>query len=465
MRWFPLLLGTYRGKQMKIVQRRALGTQSVYDLGLAQDHNFVVQGGLVASNCFNKSHSTAYGYVTYQTAYLKANYPVEYMAALLTANSGDQDKVQKYIATCIAMGITVDPPDINRSGVDFTPTDNHILFGLSAVRNVGGAAIDNILAARESGPFQSLADLCDRIDPRVVNRRALEALIHCGGMDFLDTNRHQLVQGIELTLGWAQSRARDRAIGQGNLFDLMGGGSSNDTAVPVNALDSAPKAAPVEDYPESEKLRMEKELLGFYISNHPLREVEKPARLMAPISLANLETQPEAITLSAIVLITEVKSVVTKKGDRMAIAQIEDLTGKTEAVVFPKSFERIGQYIQADKRLMIWGKVDRRDEQVQFILDDAEPIEEVRFVMVEIPASDAANIQVQQQIKQVLRSQAGEAAHEAKVAVVAKIKGLQDSQFVRLGAQFRVLDESLTVEALKQAGFQATASGLFEQVA
>jgi DNA polymerase III subunit alpha len=447
----------------KILQRRSLGLQTVYDIGLAQDHNFVVQGGLVASNCFNKSHSTAYGYVTYQTAYLKANYPVEYMAALLTANSGDQDKVQKYIATCISMGITVDPPDINLSGVDFTPTDNHILFGLSAVRNVGGAAIDNILAAREEGPFVSLADLCDRIDPRVVNRRALEALIHCGGMDFIDTNRHQLVQDLELMLEWAQSRARDRAIGQGNLFDLMGGGG--DTEAPVNALDSAPKAAPVEDFPESEKLRMEKELLGFYISNHPLREVEKPARLMAPISLANLETQPEGMTLSAIVLITEVKAVVTKKGDRMAIAQIEDLTGKTEAVVFPKSFERVGQYILADKRLMIWGKVDRRDDQVQFILDDAEPIEEVRFVMVEIPAQDAANIQVQQQIKQVLRSQAGETAHEAKVAVVAKIKGLQDSQFVRMGAQFRVLDEQLTVAALKQAGFQATASGLFETVA
>jgi DNA polymerase III subunit alpha len=449
---------------VKIVQRRSLGIQSVYDIGLAQDHNFMVQGGLIASNCFNKSHSTAYGYVTYQTAYLKANYPVEYMAALLTANSGDQDKVQKYIATCVAMGITVDPPDINRSGVDFTPTDNRILFGLSAVRNVGGAAIDNILAAREDGgAFQSLADLCDRIDPRVVNRRALEALIHCGGMDYFDPNRNQLVHDLEVILDWAQSRARDRAIGQGNLFDLMGGGGETET--PVNALESAPKAAPVEDFPESEKLRLEKELLGFYISNHPLREVAKPARLMAPISLANLESQPDNMTLSAIVLITEVKPIVTKKGDRMAIAQIEDLTGKTEAVVFPKSYERIGEHIRADQRLMIWGKVDRRDEQIQFILDDAEPIEEVRFVMVEIPALDAANIQVQQRIKEVLRSQSGETAHDAKVAVVAKIQGQQESQFVRLGAQFRVQNELATVDALKQAGFNATATGLMESVA
>jgi DNA polymerase-3 subunit alpha len=247
------------------------------------------------------------------------------------------------------------------------------------------------------------------------------------------------------------------------LFDLMGGGG--ETEAPVNALESAPKATPVEDFPESEKLRLEKELLGFYISNHPLREVAKPARLMAPISLANLESQPENMTLSAIVLITEVKPIVTKKGDRMAIAQIEDLTGKTEAVIFPKSFERIGEHIRADQRLMIWGKVDRRDEQIQFILDDAEPIEEVRFVMVEIPALDAANIQVQQRIKEVLRSQSGETAHDAKVAVVAKIQGQQESQFVRLGAQFRVQNEQATVDALKHAGFNATATGLMESVA
>ena len=120
---------------------------------------------LFAEYCFNKSHSTAYGYITYQTAYLKANYPVEYMAALLTSNSGDQDKVQKYIATCISMGITVEPPSINRSGIDFTPLSESILFGLSAVRNVGGGAIENVLAAREDGPFVSLPDLCDRIDP------------------------------------------------------------------------------------------------------------------------------------------------------------------------------------------------------------------------------------------------------------------------------------------------------------
>lgn len=447
---------------VKIVSRRSLGIQPVYDLGLAQDHNFLVANGLIASNCFNKSHSTAYGYVTYQTAYLKANYPVEYMAALLTANSGDQDKVQRYIATCINMGIEVEPPDINRSGVDFTPLEKNILFGLSAVRNVGQGAIEALIEAREEeGPFVSLADLCDRIDSRVVNRRALEALIHSGGLDELEPNRHQLVKDLELILEWAQSRAKDRAIGQGNLFDVM---SSNVAEAPA-AYESAPKAPPVEDYPESDKLRLEKEILGFYISNHPLREVERPARLMAPISLANLEEQPENTTVSAIVLLTEVKPIITKKGDRMAIVQAEDLTGKAEGVVFPKSFERIGEHIETDLRLMIWGKVDRRDDRIQLIIEDAEPIEEVRFVMVEIPAQDAGNIQRQQQLRDLLRQQSGEGFGGAKVSVVAKIQGQHQSQLVRLGPQFRVQDERAAVHALSQAGFQAQSSGLLNATA
>ena len=446
---------------VKIIRRRSLGIQKVYDLGLERHHNFLIEGGFVASNCFNKSHSTAYGYVTYQTAYLKANFPVEYMAALLTANSGDQDKIQKYIATCINMGIEVVSPDINRSGVDFTPIQDRILFGLSAVRNVGQGAIENILESRDAdGPFASLPELCDRVDPRVVNRRALEALIHSGALDCINENRHQLIQDLDLVLDWAQSRAKDRAIGQGNLFDVMAAGQSADSAIEVS-YESAPKAPPVEDFPEPEKLRLEKELLGFYISNHPLREVERPGRLMAPVSLANLEEAPNELTVSAIVLITELKPIVTKKGDRMAIIQIEDLTGKAEAVVFPRTFERVGHYIETDRRLMVWGKVDRRDDRIQIIIEDAEPIEDVRLVMVEIPAQDASNIQKQQQLKEILRHQSGE-NHQGKVAVVAKIVAQEQSQLVRLGVQFRVEDERETVQALQSKGFKAESTVLMK---
>ncbi|MEA5450792.1 OB-fold nucleic acid binding domain-containing protein [Leptolyngbya sp. CCNP1308] len=445
----------------KIISRQSLGVQPVYDIGVAHDHNFLLADGQVASNCFNKSHSTAYGFVTFQTAYLKANYPVEYMAALLTSNSGDQDKVQMHIGNCIAMGIEVLPPDINRSLVDFTPEGKSILFGLSAVRNVGLGAIECILKNREEdGPFKSLPELCDRVDLHSVNRRALESLILAGALDKLDPNRNQLMQDLELVIDWAQGRAKDREIGQGNLFDMMLGGGDTQAASPASGYETAPKAPLVSDFESQEKLRQEKELLGFYISDHPLKSVQRSARVLAPINLAELHEQPDNVTLSAIVILASVKPVVTKKGDRMAIVQLEDLTGQVEAVVFPKSFERISQHIVADKRLMIWGKVDRRDDRVQFIIDDAESIEDVRMVMVELDPRLAGDIEQQHRLRNVIRSNQGDDPKYARVPVIAVIGGNQQRQFVRLGAQFRVKDPEATVTALVNANFQAKATPL-----
>ncbi len=443
---------------VKIISRQALGTQPVFDIGVSSDdHNFLLANGLVASNCFNKSHSTAYGYVTYQTAYLKANYPIEYMAALLTTNSGDQDKVQRYIASCMAMGIRVEPPDVNRSGVDFTPLEDRILFGLGGVRNVGMGPIESLLAARDQdGAFKSLADLCDRVDSRTVNRRALEALIYCGAFDTLEPNRQQLIKDLDLVIDWAQSRAKDRASGQGNLFDLFGGTTVKEAPA---SFTLAPKAPLVPDFPQQEKLRLEKEILGFYISDHPLKALRESARVLAPISLSNLADYKEGTSVSAIVMLTSIKPVVTKKGDRMAIIQIEDLTGHTEAVVFPKSFERIGQYIVADARLMVWGKVDRRDDQVQFIIDDAEPIEAVRMVMVELDPTLASDIEQQHRLRNVLLQQRGE-DDKAKVSVVAIVSAQDKRHFVRFGPQFRVQDDQAAMHALTKAGFQARVSSL-----
>ncbi|HSM84236.1 MAG TPA: OB-fold nucleic acid binding domain-containing protein [Nodosilinea sp.] len=444
----------------KIISRQSLGVQPVYDIGVARDHNFLLADGQVAANCFNKSHSTAYGFVTFQTAYLKANYPVEYMAALLTSNSGDQDKVQMHIGNCIAMGIEVLPPDINRSLVDFTPEGKSILFGLSAVRNVGLGAIECILKNREQdGPFKSLAELCDRIDLHSVNRRALESLILAGALDPIDPNRNQLMQDLELVLDWAQGRAKDREIGQGNLFDMMLGGDTQN-ASPATGYETAPKAPSVDDFEPQEKLRQEKELLGFYISDHPLKSVQRSARVLAPINLAELHEQPDNVTLSAIVILASVKPVITKKGDRMAIVQLEDLTGQSEAVVFPKSFERIGQHIVADKRLMIWGKVDRRDDRVQFIIDDAESIEDVRMVMVELDPRLAGDIEQQHRLRNVIRSNQGDDPKYARVPVIAVIGANQQRQFVRLGAQFRVKDPEAAVNALVKADFKARATPL-----
>jgi DNA polymerase-3 subunit alpha len=420
-----------------------------------------------AEYCFNKSHSCAYGYVTFQTAYLKANYPVEYMAALLTANSGDQDKVQRYIASCLAMGIQVEPPDINRSDVDFTPIGHSILFGLSAVRNVGMGPIEAILTVRaEAGDFKSLAELCDRlvcsenpkVDLRSVNRRALEALIYSGAFDRLEPNRHQLIQDLEPVLDWAQSRARDRESGQGNLFDLLGGGSAI-VQEPAARYEAAPKAPSVEDYPQQEKLRLEKEILGFYISDHPLKAIQASARILAPINLSDLGDYSDGTSVSAIALITSIKAVTTKKGDRMAIIQLEDLTGQTEAVVFPKSFERVQTHLLADARLMVWGKVDRRDDQVQFIVDDVEPVDEVRMVMVELEPTVASDIEQQHRLRTVLLQHRGE-DDRAKIPVVAIVRNQEKRYFVRFGPQFRVQNHQATISALSKAGFQARTESL-----
>ncbi|MEM6598614.1 MAG: OB-fold nucleic acid binding domain-containing protein, partial [Cyanobacteria bacterium P01_C01_bin.69] len=416
---------------------------------------------LFAEYCFNKSHSTAYGFVTFQTAYLKANYPVEYMAALLTAISGDQDKVQMYIASCLSMNIQVLPPDVNQSEVDFTPLDNEILFGLSAVRNVGLGAIEALIMSRqEEGPFKSLADLCDRVDLRAVNKRALEALILSGAFEGIEANRQQLMHDLELVVDWAQSRAKDREVGQGNLFDMLGAAPAADG--PAITFESAPKAPPTPDYDTQERLRLEKDLLGFYISDHPLKNIQHSSKILAPIELATLGERPEKVTLTAIVMLSMVKPVTTKKGDSMAVVQIEDLTGHAEAVVFPKAYARIGQYVKPDARLMIWGKVDRRDDRVQMIIDDVQPIETVSMVMLDIEPSVAGDIKKQNRLRDVLRVLQGEDKFAAKTPVIAVIRTRNQSHAVRLGNQYRVRNAEAAVAALQAANFNARATPLLK---
>ncbi len=448
---------------VKIVSRKSLKTQNVYDIGLERDHNFVIKNGLIASNCFNKSHSTAYGYVTYQTAYLKANYPLEYMAALLTANSGDKDKVQKYIATCMNMGIQIESPDINSSEVDFTPSGGKILFGLSAVRNVGENARNCILEAREEGgKFKSLADFCDRVDLGTVNRRTLQSLINCGAFDKINSNRNQLIHDLEPVYDWAQSRARDRASGQGNLFDLLGGTWSNNTGANnqgMNTVLNPPKAKEVPDLPPQEKLRMEKELLGFYVSDHPLKSIRKSesTKLLSPINMTQLKFQREEAMVCVVVMLNNVKKVITKKGDPMAILQIEDLTTTGEAVVFPKTYERINSILQVDAKLIIWGKVDKKDDQAQLIVDDAEPVENVELVLIEMTPQQAATIEEHHKLRTILKDlkeKSGE-KEKGKIPVIGIIQAGNSLQRVRFGRQYWVQDSTSAIMALHNGRFFA----------
>jgi DNA polymerase-3 subunit alpha len=355
------------------------------------------------------------------------------------------------------MGIQIDPPDINRSGVDFTPAGGKVLFGLSAVRNVGQSAIASILEARESGDeFKSLADFCDRVDLGAVNRRTLESLIYCGAFDKIDSNRNQLLHDLPLVYDWAQSRAKDRATGQGNLFDLLGGGFSNinNNNQAQNSFDIAPKAKPVPDLPPQEKLRREKELLGFYVSDHPLKSIRNSARVLAPINLSQLSDQKEDTVICAVVMLNNVKKVITKKGDPMAILQIEDLTSQSEAVAFPKSYERISSLLQVDARLIIWGKVDRRDDQTQFIVEDAEPVETVQMVMVELSTQQAATIEEQHRLRTILQEQSGD-KEKAKVPIIGIVQAGNSRHLVRFGRQFWVQDSRSTVLALQNARFLA----------
>ncbi|MEG4518143.1 DNA polymerase III subunit alpha [Microcoleus sp. AT9b-C5] len=445
-----------------------------------------------AEYCFNKSHSMAYAYITYQTAYLKANYPLEYMAALLTANRGDQDKVQKYIANCLKLGIEVEPPDINSSELTFTPlpkqrtgaAKDKILFGISAVKNVGEAAIENILAARhEGGQFKSLPDLCDRVNLHSVNRRALEALIQCGAFDKIENNRKQLVNDLEGVMKWAQERKRDRESGQGNLFDLLG---ANSFGKSVNTYESAPKSKLVKDFDQQEKLRLEKELLGFYVSEHPLKFLMQVNEDPDVVTLEQLADKKGKV--SVIVMLSAIKMVVTKKGDSMAILQLEDLTAQIKAVVFPKAYEQVKPYIVENAILHISGKIEKDGEEIQIIVDTAKPVETVQveeeieneepeinndwpaepvntvrstkpvevleMVIVKLTPQQVQDGKKLNSLKAILQelSNRGEGA---SVSVGGIVVGEYSCQPLRINPQLWVQDGEGTVSRLKSAGFDA----------
>ncbi len=411
---------------------------------------------LFAEYCFNKSHSTAYGAVTYQTAFLKAHFPVAYMAALLSVNSGSTDKMQRYISNCYSMGIEVISPSINLSGYDFTIKNEQILFGLSAIKNLGDSAIKNIIDNRNKfGAFKSLSDLCDRLPVNILNKRNLESLIHCGALDEFskDKNRAQLLADLEYVTEWAASRNRDRISGQGNLFDIDN---------KIDSLDiSLNKNTKVEDYTLIEKLRLEKQLLGFYLSDHPLKHLSKPARLISPISISLLEEFKDKSKISLVGMIPELRQITTKKGDRMAIIQLEDLSGTCEAVVFPKTYLRLSEFLITDTRLLVWGTIDKRSDKTQLIVEDCREIDNLKLLIINLKCEQASDIRVQNKIRNCLiKFKADRDKCGVKTPVLAAVKSNDSVTYVKFGDQFCVSDINGAAKLLESNSFNVNLQSL-----
>ena len=279
-------------------------------------------------------------------------------------------------------------------------------------------------------------------------------------MDALEpqANRAQLIADLDLLLDWAGSRARDRASGQGNLFDLMAA-PADDAPDSSSDLSLAPKAASVKDYHPSEKLKLEKDLVGFYLSDHPLKQLTAPARLLAPIGLGYLEEQPDKSKVSAIAMVSEMRQVTTRKGDRMAILQLEDLTGSCEAVVFPKSYARLSDHLMAEARLLVWAAVDRRDERVQLIVDDCRAIDDLRLLLVELDPDQASDVAVQHKLRECLQAHRPDQDElGVRVPVVAAVRRGPEVRYVRLGPQFCVKDVAAAQRHLQNSAFTVSCS-------
>lgn len=302
---------------------------------------------------FNKSHSAAYAFLSYRTAFLKANYPVEFMAAVLSSELGDSDKLAVFLRECQEMGIEVKPPDINVSGLNFTVDNNHIRFGLGAIKGVGEAAAKKIIAAREQeGAFNDLVDLCERIG-RNLNRRVLENLCKSGALDCFGCRRSQIFAVIEEALQLSQQTSADKAAGQGSLFDLMDAGESN------------PMELHYPDVPEwdtTEILAYEKELLGFYVTGHPLSQYEETLKIFEVQSIGELLRQKEECLTRTGGIITTVQMKRSKKDQRQwAIIGIESFDGTIEGLVFADTYEEYAELIKPDTPVLVEGNVSNRD--------------------------------------------------------------------------------------------------------
>lgn len=376
-----------------------------------------------AEYCFNKSHSQAYAFLTYQTAYLKTHYPVEYMTALLSSVSGDQDKVQGYIAECQSMGIDVLPPDVNVSGRDFTADGNAIRFGMGAVRNCGEAAVDEIVAKREEkGKYNSIQDLIARIDLRLVNKRALEALIKCGACLSLNVSRKQAMENLEALVDSASRRQGQQATGQISLFS-MGGGTALETIQQLKGDGT--------EFSETEMQLMEHEYLGFYVTSHPLKRVINRLRWLTTHNIREVREATEGSSVIIGGLATAVQKKLTKQNKMLAIITMEDLAGKIEAVAFGDILEKLDTSILVPQSLLlVKGKIRKGDEDVSISINSVRRIADANLVNIFFAGEQ--NFTDLHRLKTIL------ATHKGDDPVLIHFPQGKRSQAILVGCQFWV---------------------------
>jgi DNA polymerase III subunit alpha len=321
-----------------------------------------------ASYGFNKSHSVAYSVIAYQTAYLKAHYAPEFMAATLSSEIGDTDKIVKFIDDCRHLGIEVLPPDVNESQKDFQVIRGAIRFGLVAIKNVGEGAIDCVVKAREEGgKFENLFDFCRRADLHQVNRKTLESLIQAGAFDSLNGHRAHYFENIDRAVAYGQAMQESRVNGQSSLFDTIGAQAAR-----------YPQMVETAQWTELDRLMREKGVLGFFVSGHPLMKYEQELRQFTTVRLADPSGVKPGGTVRAGGIVTAVKKKIDKRNNTMAFVTIEDFGGKAECIVFSDPYAKYQQFLEKDAMVMVVGKGELNGDLLKILVNEVYPIEKIR---------------------------------------------------------------------------------------
>ncbi len=329
-----------------------------------------------ADYSFNKSHAACYGLISYRTAYLKANYPAEYMAAVISSVMNTKDKVPFFVNRCEEMGIDVLPPDVNSSDHSFVVSENAIRFGLDAVKNVGHSAVEAIIRAREDSPIASIWDFCERVDSRAVNKRAIECLIKCGALDSTGATRQGMLEALPAAQSAGQKAQEDAQLGQGSIFDFGGDqGGGEDGPQKSSAHHHRPPISAVE-FDQAVLLAMEKETLGTYLSSHPLSDVRDALRARVDCSIADLATKPDGSWVTVGGIVAAAKKIRTKSGSQMMFATLDDVEGQVEMLVFKADESENAAVIEPDAIVVVRGRLDHKDRgETKLVVQEAERFE------------------------------------------------------------------------------------------